>query len=199
MHQNLILDKTLITLKVEEYKITQNHKFRKITTFHLMKINLMHQQFLQKTTFSIFFSVFFVLNNSTFSQPNNHRLQIDTLKTTNDSILVLLSSYQDTTLMHEEMGYLFRDSSIVPRFKIFPFLFKKNFHFIRVVKQGETTEYFPDGSRKVFLFENDLQLKLTTFDKNNSEISNNNNNLNDNIRGPCGSNRTTIIIEGKKK
>jgi hypothetical protein len=77
-------------------------------------------------------------------EKNNSRLEIDTLKRMTDTIFGNLRQYRNDTLVIE--GNAFFIHVCEPRGKIF---MRDSFCYTKVVRHGITTEYFPNGERKV--------------------------------------------------
>ncbi|KAA3615256.1 MAG: hypothetical protein D8M58_22085 [Calditrichaeota bacterium] len=107
------------------------------------------------------------------AQQKTYMTEIDTIQCYPGKTLVQYKTYVDSLLSEDGYAFLYSTQLEVPRYKLFPYIFKKEISIDSMVYHGIVKSYFEDGKYRIGKYQNGTKIYMKYFDSTGTEISRN--------------------------
>ena len=152
-----------------------------------------------KTIFIIITGIIF-FSLTVVGQKNDYKFyhtEVDTINYKGDSTFAIICTFKNDTLLVEGTGYLIHEKESTHKHR----LYKKSseyFFIDRIVWDGKRTERGRNGTSKITNFEKGKIINSIFYYKGTLISEAEFISKNDNLRGPCGTSVTDILIQGSE-
>ncbi len=139
-----------------------------------------------------------ILGLSTHAQ-SSIRTDFDTIQKYPNKTLVHYKTYKDSVLIEDSQAFLYPVILVSPRFCILKNFFKTEIIADSVVFHGQTTSYLANRCYKTESYNEGVLLSTKYYNSSNQEISEEDSQIKNTIRGPGGVIRSFYFIWGPKR
>lgn len=139
-----------------------------------------------------------IIGLSTHAQ-SSIRTDFDTIQKYPDKTLVHYKTYRDSVLIEDSQAFLYPVILVSPRFCILKNIFKTEIIADSVVFHGQTTSYLANRYYKTESYNEGVLISTKYYNSSNQEISEEDYQIKNTIRGPCGVLGAQYLIQGEKE
>ena len=115
--------------------------------------------------------IFILISISSIAKGSKWWTDIDTLQVFTNKTYVHYKTYKDSILLEDAEAFLYPTVWKLPKYRFFPFFFKKEVKVDSVVSHGTVKSYSSDGKYRIGKYDNGVKLNMTYFDSTGTEIS----------------------------